>query len=85
VGGAPEGGVRIVTREALAPLLILHFVNLISPPKRPPTTGVRRGPPAFNYPQPVCFNSKPRTMSVSRASPRQITMVPGGGSLARAR
>ena len=42
MGGAPEGGVRIVTREALAPLLILHFVNLISPPKRPPTTGVRR-------------------------------------------
>jgi hypothetical protein len=29
--------------------------------------------------------SKPRTMSVRRESPRHITMLPGGGSLVRAR
>ena len=41
--------------------------------------------PAFNYPQPSFRNPKPRSMSVSRVSPRQSTRLPGGGSCARAR
>ena len=46
---------------------------------------LRRSLPAFNYPQTSFRNPKPRSMSVSRVSPRQSTMLPGGGSCARAR
>jgi hypothetical protein len=41
--------------------------------------------PAFNYPQPQFFNSKPQSKSASRTSPRHSTKLPGGGSFARAR
>jgi hypothetical protein len=37
----------------------------------------KRPIPAFNYPQPSFRNSKPRSMSVSRLSPRQSAMLPG--------
>ena len=41
--------------------------------------------PACFYPQFSLARENPSSMSVSRANPRHITMLPGGGSLARAR
>src|SRR5258708_39926482 len=38
--------------------------------------------PAFNYPQFSAPTMAPRAMSVSRDSPRHMTMLPVGGSLA---
>jgi hypothetical protein len=43
------------------------------------------GTPAFQLPTSWFLNSKPRWMSVRRASPRPSTILPGGGSLARAK
>jgi hypothetical protein len=39
----------------------------------------------FQLPTTRPVSSKPRWMSMSRVSPRQSTMFPGGGSFARAR
>jgi len=40
--------------------------------------------PTFNYPQ-FCAMLNPSSISVNRDSPRHMTMLPGGGSVARAR
>ena len=41
--------------------------------------------PAFNYPQAEAASMAPSLMSVRRVRPRHMTVLPGGGSLARAR
>jgi hypothetical protein len=41
--------------------------------------------PSFQLPTFLAPRMNPNSISVRRASPRHITMLPGGGSLARAR
>ena len=78
---------------------ILPSPNIRPRPPKSPTSPLRRSkfasprrrngpagtPPGFQLPTTRRLNSKPRWMSMSRVSPRQTTMLPGGGSFDRAR
>jgi DNA replication protein DnaC len=79
----PGASVRVAFKLTLKFIVktIAHGAAL----RHHPSSTDRWGRSPFNYPYLSCPMSTPIWMSVSRVRPRQMTIVPGGGSQARAR